>query len=570
MSESSEPLLGASSDNSPPDMPTAADTHALGANSLEIVDGKHVLDTRDSNDIPEDDPTAPSRRVSSRRQRLSDLFTILCAGCALISDGYANSLMTLINVVLRQEYAREYTSDVSTRVSNALLVGEIIGQITIGLTCDYLGRKTAIILTSSMIIVGLIICTAAHGVTIGGMFWMLTIGRGVTGYGTGGECKSSLSMIGRTMTPPSFPVPNKKHLISILPTNTTSSTIDPASSTSASESANAYALKSRGTIFILVTNLPLTFGVPLASSIFLIVLSAAGSTHPSTIWRVCFGIGIIFPVSIFYWRVKMLNSALYRRGAIRKQVTPYALVLRYYWKSLIGTCGAWFLFDFVTIPNAVFSGGIIANIVPKGDIKGTAEWQLLLGALGLPGVIIGAFCVGLLSRKTIMLIGFGGYLVFGLIIGLLYDRISKITPLFVVLYGLLLTMGNFGPGNMVGLVASESYATAVRGTCYGISAAMGKTGAAVGTQVFLPIQNNLGLKWTFIIAAIVGVVGMVVTWFFVPNLTGDDLAIEDERFRGYLIEKGWKGLMGEDDLKGRVDDVVGIGDGGFQFERRDT
>ena len=33
-----------------------------------------------------------------------------------------------------------------------------------------------------------------------------------------------------------------------------------------------------------------------------------------------------------------------------------------------------------------------------------------------------------------------------------------------------------------------------RGTCYGLSAAIGKTGAAVGTQAFTPIQNHLGKK----------------------------------------------------------------------------
>lgn len=380
-----------------------------------------------------------------------------------------------------------------------------------------MGRKVAIILTTGMIILGLILSASANGYTISGMFWMLTIARGITGYGTGGEY--------------------------------------PASSTSASESANAYALKSRGRIFILVTNLPLTFGVPLASSIFLIVLSAAGSNHLSTVWRVCFGIGVIFPLSVFYWRVKMLNSTLYRRGAIRRHV-PYWLVFKFYWKALIGTCGAWFLFDWVTIPNAIFSGSIISSIVPDGDIKSTAEWQLLLGALGLPGVIIGAYAADYLKRKTIMLIGFGGYLVFGLIIGCAYEQISAITPLFVVLYGILLSMGNFGPGNMVGLVASESYATAVRGTCYGLSAAMGKAGAAVGTQVFLPIENNLGVRWTFILAAIFGVVGMLVTWFFVPNLTGDDLAIEDEKFRSYLVAHGWTGSMGEDDLKNAAEDGV--------------
>jgi hypothetical protein len=82
-----------------------------------------------------------------------------------------------------------------------------------------------------------------------------------------------------------------------------------------------------------------------------------------------------------------------------------------------------------------------------------------------------------------------------------------------------------------------------------LSAAVGKAGAAVGTQVFQPIEENLGDRWTFIIAAICGVIGIVVTYFFVPNLTGDDLAIEDERFRAHLVQHGWHGMMGEEDLK---------------------
>jgi hypothetical protein len=38
----------------------------------------------------------------------------------------------MTNVVFDQEYPEQYTSTMSTRVSNALLVGEIIGQIVIG------------------------------------------------------------------------------------------------------------------------------------------------------------------------------------------------------------------------------------------------------------------------------------------------------------------------------------------------------------------------------------------------------------------------------------------------------
>lgn len=180
----------------------------------------------------------------------------------------------------------------------------------------------------------------------------------------------------------------------------------------------------------------------------------------------------------------MLNSTLYRRGAIKKRV-PYLLVGRYYWRSLIGTCGAWFLYDFVTFPNGVFSGTIISSVVKNGSIERTAEWQLLLGALALPGVFLGAYLCDRLGRKNTMMLGFSGYLVFGLIIGCSYDKITKIVPLFVVFYGLMQSSGNLGPGDMLGLISSETYATSVRGTCYGLSAAVGKAGAAIGTQVSL-------------------------------------------------------------------------------------
>lgn len=180
----------------------------------------------------------------------------------------------------------------------------------------------------------------------------------------------------------------------------------------------------------------------MAVSIFLIVLAACQYQHFSTVWRVCFGIGCIFPLTVFYFRIKMLNSKLYRRGAIKKSV-PYKLVLRYYWKSLIGTCGSWFLYDFITFPNGVFSGTIIASVVPtKGydaghQIRNTGEWQLLLGAIALPGVIIGALLCDRLGRKNTMMLGFSGYLVFGLIIGCAYDKITNIVPLFVIFYGLM-------------------------------------------------------------------------------------------------------------------------------------
>lgn len=68
-------------------------------------------------------------------------------------------------------------------------------------------------------------------------------------------------------------------------------------------------------------------------------------------------------------------------------------------------------------------------------------------------------------------------------------------------------------------------------------------------------------RWTFLIAAICGIAGILCVFFFVPDLKGEDLANEDARFQAYLVANGtrrcslradmlgWEGEVGEDDDK---------------------
>ena len=55
---------------------------------------------------------------------------------------------------------------------------------------------------------------------------------------------------------------------------------------------------------------------------------------------------------------------------------------------------------------------------------------------------------------------------------------------FCIVYGLFLSFGELGPGDNLGLLASKSCATGVRGQYYGIAAAFGKVGAFVGGYAF--------------------------------------------------------------------------------------
>ncbi|ODV97195.1 hypothetical protein PACTADRAFT_32677 [Pachysolen tannophilus NRRL Y-2460] len=448
---------------------------------------------------------------------ISDILTIICSGVALISDGYQNNIMTMLNNVFTKEYPKAYTSTVKTRVSNSLTVGTIIGQVVVGVCCDYMGRKWAIVSTTLLIILGSLMCTVAHGSTTAGMFWMMVVSRGITGFGVGGEY--------------------------------------PSCSTAASESANE-STKRRGGLFCLVTNLPLSLGGPFATIVFLIVYKCTGPTHLSTAWRVCLGIGIFWPMAIFYFRWRMATSVLYKKSAIRHNV-PYLLSIKFYWKRLIGTCGCWFIYDFITFPNGIFSSTIISSVISdSSNLERVGEWTLLLGIIAIPGVFVGAYLVDVIGRKYTLMIGFSGYLVIGLIIGCAYEQLTKIVPLFIIFYGLFNSMGNLGPGDNMGLTSSECYATPIRGTFYGLSAAVGKAGAAIGNQCFTAIQDNLGKRWTFIIGAILGSVGVVIAFLCIPHLTDEDLMMEDVRYENYLRANGWTGTfgLGDDAQAGTLED----------------
>jgi MFS family permease len=308
-------------------------------------------------------PDLDMQDCGTTAERISVHYTIAAAAFGLISDGYQSYVMTMANVVFERLYPKDYTPAVSTRVSNSMLVGAIIGQLFVGLLCDRFGRRIGLVFTTLLVIFGATLGTVAHGAhgSVKGLFWFLTFARGLTGIGVGGEY--------------------------------------PAASTSVSEAANEQMLTRRGPVFVLVTNFVLALGSPLASSVFLIVLSIAGENHLSTVWRVCFGFGIFLPLMVLVFRLRMLSSKLYRKGAIKRRV-PYHLVFKHYWRSLVGTSGTWFLYDFVAFPNVVFSGTIISSVIHNGDIKKIAEWQLLLSSITFPGIFIGAYLCNPLGRRN--------------------------------------------------------------------------------------------------------------------------------------------------------------------------
>lgn len=112
---------------------------------------------------------------------------------------------------------------------------------------------------------------------------------------------------------------------------------------------------------------------------------------------------------------------------------------------------------------------------------------------------------------------------------------------------IFLSLGEAGPGDNIGLVASKTSATAIRGQYYAIAAAMGKIGAFVGTYIFPIIQDNApggadgvrGGQDPFFVSSSLCIFSAFLAFFLLPHIGQDTITEEDIKFRAYLEANGW-------------------------------
>lgn len=136
-----------------------------------------------------------------------------------------------------------------------------------------------------------------------------------------------------------------------------------------------------------------------------------------------------------------------------------------------------------------------------------------------------------------------------------------------------LSFGELGPGNNIGLLASKTSATGIRGVYYGIAAAVGKIGAFVGTWVFPYIEaagknDTASAQYPFYVSSSLCLLSAALVLLFIPHIGQDTVQAEDARFRAYLDAHGWdtrqlgqrKGEALDGAEEGRHEDVV-VGDG---------
>lgn len=135
---------------------------------------------------------------------------------------------------------------------------------------------------------------------------MMIVGRGVAGFGAGGEY--------------------------------------PVCATSASEASDESpkVRRRRGILVAMSTDFSIDLGFVVAGVVALIVLAAYNDRTSVGVWRICFGLGFVLPVTLFFFRFRMIDSSQYRKHAMKKKI-PYWLVIKRYWKPMLGCSLSWFM-----------------------------------------------------------------------------------------------------------------------------------------------------------------------------------------------------------------------------------
>ncbi|TFK20714.1 glycerophosphodiester transporter [Coprinopsis marcescibilis] len=448
-------------------------------------------------------------------ERVKSVSLIFACGTALFSDGYANGIIGTVNTLLTRIYGEDALADhnYSKTLSSLAFAGTILGMLSFGYLSDKIGRKFGMMSATAIVVVfsGLSAASSGANGSLGGMLSMLSAMRFLLGIGVGAEY--------------------------------------PCGSVSASEQSEEPGINrnAQHRWFTLATNSMIDFGFVVAAFVPFVLFKIFGDDHLRAVWRVSLGLGMVPAAAVFIWRLSMEEPARYRKDSMKHAPIPYSLILKRYWLSLAAISFVWFLYDVIVYPFGIYSSLIVNNITGGDDnLTVVLGWNVVINLFYMPGTLVGAFVVDYLGPKWTLIVGLVLQAITGFIMSGLYNQLSSNVAAFAVVYGIFLSFGEFGPGNSMGLLASKTSPTAIRGQYYGVAAAIGKVGAFIGTWMFPPIIEAFGGSKTargntgpFWIASGLALLSALTAYFFIVPLSHDGMEQEDRDFRKYLEDNGY-------------------------------
>ncbi|KFY42534.1 hypothetical protein V494_02367 [Pseudogymnoascus sp. VKM F-4513 (FW-928)] len=442
------------------------------------------------------------------------VFPILAAGSGLFSEGYVQSVIGSVGTILGHTklYGTAYSkSDGAKNIAAIAFAGTVLGQLVFGYTSDKWSRRNSLLVATVIMIIFTALSAGSYGGgTLSGMIAALTAYRFLVGIGIGGEY--------------------------------------PAGSVAAAEASGEVKSGTRNMWFIMFTNVAIDWGFVIGAFVPYVLVLIFTESHLRATWRVALGLGVVPPIVLLLMRLKLQEPEEFKRESMKHVTIPYGLVLKYYWFRLFIVGLIWFLYDFSVFAFGIYSSTIVNNIIgDSASLATTFGWNTVINLFYIPGAMLGGPLSDKIGPRYALVIGVTLQALVGFIMAGCYSKLASPDHIagFAVVYGIFLSLGELGPGDNIGLIASKTCATGVRGQYYGIAAAVGKIGAFVGTRVFPYIIAAGGsdavksAQYPFWVASSLCVLSAFLALFLLPHIGQDTITQEDIKFRAYLETHGF-------------------------------
>ena len=418
---------------------------------------------------------------------LFHLRAVLIAGVGFFTDAYDLFIIGAAMLLINAEWHLNSTQ--IGLLGSTSLIAAFVGAFVFGRLADVLGRKKIYGLEAAIMAVGSVASAFSPNI-----IWLIA-SRFVMGLGIGGDY--------------------------------------PVSAVIMSEYANR---KDRGKLVGMVFSMQ-AVGLILGPIVAL-TLVASGINHDIA-WRLMLGLGAIPALAVIYFRRRMPESPRYVSQVLGREKEAASSLQTYSeghvmvqetedvsgkrlsawsfltdWrllKTLIGTAGTWFVFDYAYYGNSISTPMIMKMIAPHATLVANLSWSLIIFAIAaVPGYILAFMNIDKIGHRKLQLIGFAIMGLAFLSMGVIPGITTMVAP-FLLIYGISYFFAEFGPNTTTFILSAELYPVSLRTTGHGLSAGIAKFGAFIGVFVFPLLVNRLGLNGTLTITFAFAVAGFLLT-----------------------------------------------------------
>ncbi len=430
---------------------------------------------------------------------------VLISGMGFFTDAYDLFVIATVATLVKTQWHLSTTQ--TSWVTGSAILAAFFGAMVFGRIADVIGRKSIYVVVAVIMIIGALASALATG------FWFLVIARFVLGLGIGGDY--------------------------------------PVSAVLMSEYANR---KDRGRLVGLVFSMQ-AVGLIIGPLVALVLLSSGISSNLT--WRLLLGLGALPAAGVVYLRSRMPESPRFRakvkgqtqeaaqqlgdfsEGAIdataavagtatQMRVSEFFTNPRML-RLIIGTAGAWFLFDYAYYGNTLSLPSILKEVSPNASLEQKLAWSLgIFVVFALPGYLLAIAKMDRIGHRRLQFIGFTVMAVCFLALGAFPILTTTVAP-FLLIFGLSYFFVEFGPNTTTFVMPSEVFPVNMRTTGHGTAAGIGKLGAFIGVFLVPQLQTHIQLRGMLLVAGGAAVLGFALTMLLpepaqksLEELSGED------------------------------------------------